>query len=585
MAAHGKSYASGMSRGDTPPAEIRRGCMPNKKPCPDPNAAITRWINWRDDDAEFAQRSSGMSLDIVQPDDVLRGHVANYKNYNNALRTDDLPRARPTLAHDTTGAGMPVPWRFLDPGKKEEIPGATAHTHYPYVNREQNFSLRTCDIHEARPRPIGLNCEGRPRKDHPVHPARPVYQMFESLAEPPLTLEWSGRNSIEVSDIEKTSSNPAFPIRNQYGDPLTCEPEFRSAGREDAINFASERHHRVQRELHDLSLGLTPRAPREPPFRSGWRLQERLAETGEFTIQQLQGLENPSKPPPRKAALTPRREGPQRGTRLTDALDPDYVVPVAGDTPGTSLHANFSEEKRTRGHFPPTQSGNINVVRGSRPKTLICDNGEPQLSLVSHDLPGAAPIRRIGNIPYSIYGPAGVRVQSISLDANDIEGAQADTLKRAPKLPLWMEERNKLRDARDAAEQQHPLQQPTPWHPTPRQPTPRQTTPRQTTPRQPNGRSHGGLGASNAEALPGTPLRLAGETYQEFLDATGEGPCGYDGSYANGFDDAETYGGLAQDDRAIGVRGTPPGVVTAGSTPPSSAGFPQFGSTLRQGAA
>jgi hypothetical protein len=56
-------------------------------------------------------------------------------------------------------------------------------------------------------------------------------------------------------------------------------------------------------------------------------------------------------------------------------------------------------------------------------------------SLETRDVYGASSMRRIGAIPYSIYGPYGQRRDfNASLDTSDVQGAQADTLARYPKV-------------------------------------------------------------------------------------------------------------------------------------------------------
>jgi hypothetical protein len=46
-------------------------------------------------------------------------------------------------------------------------------------------------------------------------------------------------------------------------------------------------------------------------------------------------------------------------------------------------------------------------------------------------------LRRIGRLPYNMYGPRGNRRDcTASLDTRDIKGAQADTLVRYPKVSV-----------------------------------------------------------------------------------------------------------------------------------------------------
>merc|ERR1712107_641528 len=98
--------------------------------------------------------------------------------------------------------------------------------------------------------------------------------------------------------------------------------------------------------------------------------------------------------PPPRAALTPRREGPQRGARSIDPLDPQYLVPLAKDAPGTSLNCVWAQEKRSQ-QEPEVESKTIGRVEGSTPRSQIRDNGQPFFSLHASDILGANSKRRI----------------------------------------------------------------------------------------------------------------------------------------------------------------------------------------------
>jgi hypothetical protein len=133
--------------------------------------------------------------------------------------------------------------------------------------------------------------------------------------------------------------------------------------------------------------------------------------------------------------VPPRDTGPKKSFRASDPLNPVYTVPLTHNPPGTSLHATWDEERKANTGCKSTKAATIGDIHGSKPKTRARDNGEPTLSLVREDLPTACPMRRIGSLPYSIYGPPGNRRFSASLDTQDINGAQADTLPRGPRMP------------------------------------------------------------------------------------------------------------------------------------------------------
>merc|ERR1712183_151257 len=99
---------------------------------------------------------------------------------------------------------------------------------------------------------------------------------------------------------------------------------------------------------------------------------------------------------------------------------------------GASLHARWSEEVRAHGAEPPaTELHDHGHVYGSIPRKVPEQSG-PQFSLDTFDVDGAVAVKRIGNRPHSIYGPA-FKKQQFSLDIRDIEGAQANTVVRGPK--------------------------------------------------------------------------------------------------------------------------------------------------------
>jgi hypothetical protein len=308
-------YPGGQARGDTPPHEIKTSgaagqpahseirTKEERKGCP----------FYRDDYLPFPPRSQGMSLEVLQPDDCPKGRIKGLKDHNMSLVTEDLYRAKPLLAHPTTGNGCPVPWKLLEKPPLPEVPGSRAKTHYPAVQsaRPRDLSLTTSDIHGCKSRGSGINCEGRHRDDKPVDPLNPSYKLLESSNDGPLSPKASGRNTLDVSDIKGTRGKSAFPFRNQYGDPLRLEDEFKS-----------RRHAAALADARARAFGLAP-----------------SSQAGEETAS------------PRRAACTPRLEGPQKSNRSTNPLGPRYKVPLARDSPGTSLCCTYAEEHRYLGYI------------------------------------------------------------------------------------------------------------------------------------------------------------------------------------------------------------------------------------------
>lgn len=388
------------------------------------------------DDAPFAARSTGMSLDVIRPEDVPRGRPLYCKDYDRSLITQDIHRAQPVLAHPTSGNAVPMPFSMMTKPELEEPELSKAQTKYPFVhpNRPVDLSLTAADIEEAQPKKTGMNSEGRKRADVMVDPVNPVYGHMASTALPPEVPRASGKCTLDISDIEKTNPTPLFPER-LLGDPLKDHTDFQSMRHVEALELAAAR------DRGDP-------AACAPPLST------------------------------RRACLTPRREGPQKSQRCTDPLDPRYRVHL-GERGATSMHTWWSEEKglalhqarhaqqaatamgpagtisepaageavvsqgRARANGQPllmrpaAPAQEIGSVDGAHPKPQTRDNGQPQLSLESRDVLGAEPTPRVGGLALSIYGPRGQRpVQPGTLVTEDIEGAQASTRPRFPKCHM-----------------------------------------------------------------------------------------------------------------------------------------------------
>lgn len=392
---HGSVYMGGLSRGDTPPRDIptlgAAGGRPRVsemtlkervKPCPFA----------RVDDARVLARHEGMYMDVIGKDDVPPGPILFPKDYDRMLMTHDLERAQPTLAHPISSAGAPIPWNLIQKPELPEVPYSRPKVYFPPLKRRpRDLSLKVDDIELAR---APAARQPRTRTDRGSDPNAPAYMTMSYDAPPPPAWSPSGRHALDVSDIDGAQVAPALPVRNQYGNPLKCEDEFKS------------RRHRLA-----------------------------IAEMAGSLAGNQDSQYSPSMASPRRAEATPRGDSSMvRPTTLREGhpLHPRYVVPVA--EAGTTLHLRYGSERVHLGEDKPvTVAEDIGEIEGSRPKQVIRDNGEPQTSLCTSDIPGARPMRRAGVMPIHIYGPAGKRPpQSVNLDTGNIDGAQADTRNRGP---------------------------------------------------------------------------------------------------------------------------------------------------------
>ncbi|CEL95670.1 unnamed protein product [Vitrella brassicaformis CCMP3155] len=86
------------------------------------------------------------------------------------------------------------------------------------------------------------------------------------------------------------------------------------------------------------------------------------------------------------------------------------------------------EERRLR-IFLETQRPTLDEVEKSRPRPRAWDNGQPQYALLTHDILGALPARKIGPLDINVYGPPKRRgtAPADPHQTHDIQGASAGT--------------------------------------------------------------------------------------------------------------------------------------------------------------
>jgi len=123
--------------------------------------------------------------------------------------------------------------------------------------------------------------------------------------------------------------------------------------------------------------------------------------------------------------LVERSEGPTtskcHSARSTHPLDPEYFVS------NRSSHPHSLAEELT-----PRPASRIGRVEGAAPRVLHRDNGEPQNSLVTADVVGAAPRRKKGSVVFSLYDPPEVTPVAFhtGLTCSDIQGTGPGTRKQ-----------------------------------------------------------------------------------------------------------------------------------------------------------
>lgn len=156
--------------------------------------------------ATFASRVDTMFLGSLRPQDMATTKIRSPRADTQALRTHDLPGARPCYPHKalyTTG---------LPP--KGEIPGTTSRTHYPEVNKQVDLSMTTWDIEKARPSSRTF------KTNRCVNPLTPRYELPSYVERPPTppgpsVHQGKARDTLEF----KGAHTPRILERNYARDP------------------------------------------------------------------------------------------------------------------------------------------------------------------------------------------------------------------------------------------------------------------------------------------------------------------------------------------------------------------------------
>lgn len=309
-----------------------------------------------------------MSLDVIQPKDIPLGRPFYYKDYDLSLETRDIEKCQPYYRSENY---LNKP-NFQVGVTESGFDGARAKSYYPAVNRPRDLSLTTMDIHLARPKKV------ENRGNRVTDPLCPVYDLPKSQPTRPITPpRYNGRVTNDVSDIEFTKPSKVIPDRNYVRDPNTCS---------DIEYTCPNYHRRVVRPFESPGMSTS------------------------LNVQDINAQD----------ATNPR---------CTNPLDPTYKV---SQTTTTSMHHTFSEESGNSHclHAPPLQPAEIGPIPGSKPRKLQWGNGEPQFSLMKEDIPGAAPQRWTGSVPYNVYDPPEKKAVISFHDPHDVPGAQVGSLRK-----------------------------------------------------------------------------------------------------------------------------------------------------------
>jgi len=321
-----------------------------------------------DDVKPFAQRTDGMSLDIIHPKDIPRGKIPFLKDEDRSLKTQDIDRAAPHYPHLNYLQKPDYCVGSTDPDHF----GGRARTYYaPMDRRPRDLSLTTADIEYAQAK--ASKFKGNRHTD----PICPNYEMPSTNLRPITPPRWNGRHTHDISDIEQSSSKIRIPTRNYVRDPNdSSDIEFASA------NYQERVQRRTRSGKQDITMNVKD-------------------------INQTKPL--------------------HYAPRCTNPLEPSYKVST---TATTSLHTKYSEELGRGLELHRTEAQIHGFIAGSKPRKLTWDNGEPQFSLVREDIAGTVPQRWIGAVPINIYDPPEVKPVISFHDPHDIPGAQVGTLKK-----------------------------------------------------------------------------------------------------------------------------------------------------------
>lgn len=278
--------------------------------------------------------------------------------------------AKALRTDDISGAQPTYPWQSRNMPGKEAIPGTTPRKLWNQVNKVIDTSLRTSDIEYAQPAKAWFSTGRR------VDPVNPQYDLPTANTRPPTP----PGPMLHQGEPRETFSNRGLHVPRIRTLDVTRNPNDH-----DDIEYSRPNY------LCNPAAPNYKHAPVRDP------MNDKIIEKAGERILSC------------KAKVTPRTSNP---------LVPDYQV--LGCTVNPHRQGDPEESSASR------QTGTVN---GSTPRQLTREQGLPQYSLLSRDIDGAVPQRRVGSLAHSIYNPNVTPRMSSTLQSADIPGAQVGTRK------------------------------------------------------------------------------------------------------------------------------------------------------------
>jgi hypothetical protein len=304
----------------------------------------------------FPKKSDVMSLDVIQRAGATRTarQKAESGFQDSSLRTSDIERSCPTYH-----------WKqYLDRpslSSLDDIAGSKATPLNTSLNRPIDMSMTTSDIDWARPK------VNRFRTGRNTNPMDPQYELPTATPCEPYIPYYSGRPTLDVSDIDQAFPRKIIPVR--------------AHGPKGDVEFAAPNY--LRRLVRPI-----------PPQGMGNSLDVADINHGDSKV--------------------PR-------PRLTNPMEPVYRVP---QTTCTSIYHAWKGDEE----LPPLEPATIGEIPLSKARTLDLATKKPSNSLVNDDIEGAKSQRYIGTLPFHMYLSNKPAHNLGSTD--DIDGAKSGSLRR-----------------------------------------------------------------------------------------------------------------------------------------------------------
>eukprot|EP00921_Rhytidocystis_pertsovi_P011975 GHVQ01019393.1.p1 GENE.GHVQ01019393.1~~GHVQ01019393.1.p1 ORF type:complete len:380 (+),score=28.00 GHVQ01019393.1:227-1366(+) len=365
----------------------------------------------------FPKRSDLMYLDVVKPTDIPAENRSFSKSDSASLRTSDIPKC-------TTQSIQQKYFNKPNLFQTADISGCQPAKYFSRPMKTHNSSLTTADIDLAYPSRRGFADTSR----H-VCPLNPEYVLpsFELL--PPTQPKFI-RDNLDVADISKARTSKEYCLHRRVNrnpaDGTDIDGSTPNHLRTKA-HFKTTSHTKPFYALmsQDINASITRQArPRGTnPLQPSYFLQDWNRPTHCFSEDRYMAPVTPQSSLNPKAHSTHRHAAPQRTSnsdfaiahKLANCDTPTLRVsknppPLASGTsqvppdlclPGSRVEAGKSRQQNPGAPFTTAAGGRhvgeryvrIGSIDRSKPRNRMWDNGAPQYSLLTQDVPGATPAR------------------------------------------------------------------------------------------------------------------------------------------------------------------------------------------------